>query len=52
MQFQGRWLFNKKEGYLWQIGHFHNNQKHGKWVRYKPDGSIEKSEDFSEGKRV
>ncbi len=50
--FQGKWIFNKKEGFLWQIGHFKDNKKHGKWARYKPDGSIEKEETFQDGKVV
>lgn len=50
--FQGKWIFHKKEGYLWNIGHFKDNKKHGKWTRYKSDGSIEKEEPFSNGKKV
>ena len=50
--FQGKWIFNKKEGYLWQVGHFKDNIKQGKWVRYKSDGSIEKEEVFEAGKAL
>lgn len=50
--FQGKWLFNKKAGYLWSIGHFKDNKKHGKWIRYKADGSVEKEETFENGKVV
>jgi len=50
--FQGKWIFNKKEGYLWNIGHFKNHEKHGKWIRYTADGSIEKEELFFKGKKT
>lgn len=49
---QGKWIFNKKEGYLWNVGHFKDSKKHGKWIRYKSDGSIEKEESFEDGKKV
>ncbi|MBI4136519.1 hypothetical protein HY469_00495 [Candidatus Roizmanbacteria bacterium] len=49
---QGKWIFNKKEGYLWNVGHFKDSKKHGKWIRYKSDGSVEKEEMFEEGKRI
>lgn len=51
-QFQGKWIFNKKEGCLWQVGHFRDNLKHGSWVRYKPDGSVEKEQEFVNGEEV
>lgn len=47
--FEGKWEFFKKEGFLWQIGSFKNNQKHGEWIRYKADGSIEKEQKFDTG---
>lgn len=50
--FEGKWKFYKKAGFLWNIGHFKNNQKHGKWIRYKADGSIEKEQIFKNGKEV
>lgn len=50
--FQGKWIFNKKEGYLWTEGHFKDNQKHGKWTRYTADGSVEKEETFEHGKKI
>jgi antitoxin component YwqK of YwqJK toxin-antitoxin module len=50
---QGEWIFNKKEGYLWQVGHFNEaGQKHGLWTRYNPDGSIQKEQNFLQGKQV
>jgi len=51
-QFQGKWIFNKKSGQLWNVGHFKDNQKHGEWTRYKPDGTVEKTETFERGKKV
>ena len=36
------WTFNRIDGSLWQIGNFKNNLRHGKWIRYHKDGSIEK----------
>ena len=50
--FQGRWEFYKKEGTLWNIGHFKDHKKHGKWTRYHADGSIEKEEIFEGGKKI
>ena len=50
--FEGEWVFNKKEGYLWCIGHFRNHLKHGKWIRYYADGSIEKEQIFEDGKEI
>ncbi len=50
--FQGKWIFNKKEGYLWVVRHFKDSKKHGKWIRYTSDGSIEKEETFENGKKV
>jgi antitoxin component YwqK of YwqJK toxin-antitoxin module len=50
---QGEWLFNKKEGYRWQVGHFDEaGQKHGSWVRYLPDGSVQVEQHFDHGKQV
>lgn len=50
---QGEWIFNKKEGYLWQIGHFDTDgKKHGSWVLYNPDGSIQKEKLFEHGRQI
>lgn len=48
-QMDGKWLFYKKDGYLWQEGNFKNGQKHGPWIRYKPNGSIESQSEFKYG---
>lgn len=50
--YEGTWEFFKKEGFLWGIGNFKNNQKHGQWIRYKADGSIEKEQMFKMGAEV
>lgn len=36
------------------MGHWplQNNQKHGQWIRYKADGSIEKEQMFQNGIEV
>lgn len=47
---EGKWVFYKKEGSLWQIAHFLHNQKHGEWTRYYSDGSMEYHEFFDHGK--
>ncbi len=50
---RGEWIFNKKEGYRWQVGHFDDaGEKHGSWTRYNPDGSIQTEQHFDHGKRV
>ena len=50
---QGKWIFNKKEGYLWQIGHFDDDGKqHGSWTVYNQDGSIQKEKQFEHGKQL
>jgi len=50
---QGKWVFNKKEGYLWQIGHFNESgAQHGQWVRYNHDGSVQQEKYFENGKLV
>lgn len=48
---QGEWIFNKKEGYLWQVGHFDDKGKqHGSWILHNKDGSMQKEKHFNHGK--
>lgn len=48
---QGKWIFNKKEGYLWQIGYFNEDGvQHGSWIRYNADGSVQQEKHFKNGK--
>ncbi len=49
---QGEWRFWRETGDLWQVGHFRDGAKHGPWVRYRRDGSVEKAEVFADGKAV
>lgn len=51
-KFQGKWVFNKKEGFLWQVGYFKDNQKHGEWIRYNKSGDIESKQHFKDGKKT
>lgn len=49
----GRWEFHKKEGFLWQVGHFDDDaRKHGTWTRYRADGSVEVEQHFEHGERL
>jgi antitoxin component YwqK of YwqJK toxin-antitoxin module len=49
---QGEWIFNKKEGYQWQVGRFDDlGQKHGAWERYNPDHSLQTRQEFEHGVR-
>jgi len=51
-EMHGKWIFNKKEGYLWQIGYFDESGKqHGSWTIYNQDGSIQKEKHFEHGKQ-
>ncbi len=47
---EGKWIFNRGTGELWQIGHFKNGKKHGRWVRYDRKGKPEYDEVFEDGK--
>jgi antitoxin component YwqK of YwqJK toxin-antitoxin module len=47
---QGEWKFYRESAQLWQIGHFKDNKKHGRWVRYNKQGKLEYEETFENGK--
>ncbi|MCL4305789.1 DUF1801 domain-containing protein [bacterium] len=47
---QGKWIFNRESGQLWQIGHFKDNMKHGTFVRYDRNGEEEYHAEFSDGR--
>lgn len=49
---QGEWKFYKKSGLLWQIGNLKDDLKHGKWMRYNDDGTLQKSAYFKNGKEI
>ncbi|MCD8506048.1 MAG: hypothetical protein LRY37_02795 [Alkalibacterium thalassium] len=46
------WIFYRKTGELWQVGHFKADQKHGRWLRYSRDGEVEYDEQFENGKQL
>jgi antitoxin component YwqK of YwqJK toxin-antitoxin module len=47
---EGKWIFNRESGQLWQTGHFKKNKKHGSFVRYDKNGKIEYRAKFADGK--
>ena len=49
---EGKWIFNRKGGQLWQIGHFHEDVKNGEWIRYDTKGEIVYHVIFKDGKVV
>ncbi|MCL2289443.1 MAG: hypothetical protein FWC34_01875 [Bacteroidetes bacterium] len=49
---QGKWIFYRESGQLWQIGNFKDNKKHGSFVRYDREDQIEYDETFDNGKIV
>lgn len=49
---QGKWIFNRESGDLWQIGNFRDNKKHGQWIRYDKKGKEEYHAKFDHGKLV
>lgn len=49
---EGKWIFNRENGDLWQVGNFKNGKKHGSWIRYGKTGVIEYEERFEAGKVV
>lgn len=51
-QMEGKWVFYRENGMLWQVGNFKNGQKQGTWIRYDKLGQIEYEAEFSEGKEV
>ena len=49
---QGKWIFYRKSGQLWVVGHFNDDKKHGLQLRYDKNGKEEYRETFNEGKQV
>ncbi len=49
---EGKWIFNRESGKLWQIGNFRKNKKHGEFIRYDKNGEKEYHAKFSDGKLV
>jgi len=49
---QGKWVFWRETGQLWQIGNFKDNLKHGSFIRYDKNDQIEYDESFDNGKII
>lgn len=49
-QMEGRWIFNRKGGQLWQIGHFNADVKNGEWIRYDSKDQVAYHVIFENGK--
>jgi antitoxin component YwqK of YwqJK toxin-antitoxin module len=49
---QGKWIFNREDSQLCQVGHFKDGLKHGEWIRYDEHGEVEYHERFVLGKIV
>lgn len=45
---QGEWQFFKNTTRLWQIGHYRDGLKDGKWMRFTDEGIIEKTQNFKD----
>lgn len=51
-QMDGKWLFYRENGMLWQVGHFKAGVKHGIWQGYDKLGQLEYEAEFSSGREV
>lgn len=49
---QNQWVHYRKTGHLWQIGYYHDDIKHGPYVKIKVGGDIDSIEFFKNGKQV
>lgn len=49
---EGKWIFNKKNGSLWQIGNFSKDMKDGEFIRYDSKGEIAYHVEFKDGKLI
>lgn len=49
---QGEWTFYRATGQLWEIGHFMNDKKDGRFIRYDKENKVEYDEVFQAGKIV
>ncbi|MES2930742.1 MAG: hypothetical protein V4665_03080 [Patescibacteria group bacterium] len=48
----GKWIFNRESGDLWQVGHFKKGVKNGSWVRYNKVCALEHEALYKDGKLV
>lgn len=51
-QMEGKWVFYRENGVLWQVGHFKAGEKHGIFQRYDKLGQLEYEAEFASGKEV
>ncbi len=49
---QGEWQFFKNNGRLSEIGHFKDDVKDGKWLRFTDSGIIENSQNYKDGEII
>jgi hypothetical protein len=49
---EGKWIFNRESGQLWQVGSFKKGIKHGKWIRYNKICDLEHEAEYQNGKIV
>jgi antitoxin component YwqK of YwqJK toxin-antitoxin module len=49
---QGKWIFYRESGELWQVGNFMDDKKDGEFLRYDRDGKLEYHVIFENGKLV
>lgn len=48
----GKWVFYRENGMLWEVGYFKAGMKHGLWVRYDTLGQIELEAEYAAGDEV
>lgn len=51
-QLDGKWIFYRETGQLWQIGYFKMGKKHGTFTRYDRNDQIEYDESFNDDKKI
>ena len=51
-EMDGKWLFYRENGMLWQVGHYKAGVKHGLWIGYDKLGQLEYEAEFSLGKEI
>lgn len=49
---EGKWIFNRENGQLWQVGNFKKGIKNGNWVRYNKVCTLEHQSIYKEGKLI
>ncbi|MGM0666636.1 MAG: toxin-antitoxin system YwqK family antitoxin [Bacteroidota bacterium] len=49
---EGKWIFYRETGQLWQEANFRGGEKHGRWIRYDRNDQVEYDETFDKGKTI